>query len=88
MKTFFSVLLLIHEFIINIDMSFLHGPIIVLQTFFHGVILFFLIIQNNLQRHKDPPSLLFDAISPGYGRRFAGFLLWIHVAVSFAIHIM
>ena len=34
----------------------------------------------------DPPSFLFDAISPGNGRRIAGFLLWIHVAVSFAIN--
>jgi len=34
----------------------------------------------------NPPSFLFDAISPGFGRKVAGFLLWIHVAVSFAIN--
>ena len=34
----------------------------------------------------DPPSLLFDAISIGPQRRIAGFLLWVHVAVSFAIN--
>ena len=34
----------------------------------------------------DPPSFLFDAVSAGNGRRLAGFLLWIHVAVSFAIN--
>lgn len=36
--------------------------------------------------HIDPPSFLFDAVSPGSGRRIAGFLLWVHVAVSFAIN--
>lgn len=35
---------------------------------------------------SDPPSFLFDAISPGVGRRIAGFLLWVHVAVSYAIN--
>lgn len=34
----------------------------------------------------DPPSLLFDAIEEGLSRRIAGFLLWVHVAVSFAIN--
>jgi len=34
----------------------------------------------------NPPSFLFDAISPGIGRKVAGFLLWVHVAVSFAIN--
>ena len=34
----------------------------------------------------DPPSLLFDAISSGPQRHIAGFLLWVHVAVSFAIN--
>lgn len=34
----------------------------------------------------DPPSLLFDAIASGVQRRIAGFLLWVHVAVSFAIN--
>mmetsp|Transcript_16335 Transcript_16335/g.24540 ORF Transcript_16335/g.24540 Transcript_16335/m.24540 type:complete len:567 (-) Transcript_16335:244-1944(-) len=34
----------------------------------------------------DPPSLLFDAISSGVQRRLAGLLLWIHVAVSYAIN--
>jgi amino acid permease len=34
----------------------------------------------------DPPSLLFDAISSGPQRRIAGFLLWVHVSVSFAIN--
>ncbi len=35
----------------------------------------------------DPPSLLFDAISAGtLQRRIAGFFLWVHVAVSFAIN--
>jgi hypothetical protein len=33
-----------------------------------------------------PPSFLFDAIPNGSGRRIAGFLLWIHVAVSYAIN--
>lgn len=33
-----------------------------------------------------PPSFLFDAIPAGSGRRFAGLLLWIHVAVSYAIN--
>jgi len=35
---------------------------------------------------SDPPSLLFDAIAPGFQRRIAGFLLWVHVAVSYAIN--
>jgi len=34
----------------------------------------------------DPPPFLFDAISCGIGRKVAGFLLWVHVAVSFAIN--
>ena len=34
----------------------------------------------------NPPSLLFDAIDEGPVRRFAGFLLWVHVAVSYAIN--
>lgn len=34
----------------------------------------------------NPPALLFDAIPSGLQRRFAGFFLWIHVAVSFAIN--
>lgn len=34
----------------------------------------------------DPPSFLFDAIPEGLSRRVAGFLLWFHVAVSFAIN--
>lgn len=34
----------------------------------------------------DPPSFLFDAISPGNGRRLAGFMLWLHVSVSIAIN--
>lgn len=33
-----------------------------------------------------PPSFLFDAIPIGSGRRIAGLLLWIHVAVSYAIN--
>jgi hypothetical protein len=33
-----------------------------------------------------PPSFLFDAIPIGSGRRIAGFLLWVHVAVSYAIN--
>ena len=33
-----------------------------------------------------PPSFLFDAIPIGTGRRIAGFLLWVHVAVSYAIN--
>ncbi|KAL7542732.1 hypothetical protein ACHAXR_012056 [Thalassiosira sp. AJA248-18] len=33
-----------------------------------------------------PPSFLFDAIPDGWGRRVAGFLLWVHVAVSYAIN--
>jgi len=34
----------------------------------------------------NPPELLFDAINEGIGRRIAGFLLWVHVSVSFAIN--
>jgi len=34
----------------------------------------------------NPPSLLFDAIDEGRARQFAGFLLWVHVAVSYAIN--
>mmetsp|Transcript_23472 Transcript_23472/g.26755 ORF Transcript_23472/g.26755 Transcript_23472/m.26755 type:complete len:365 (+) Transcript_23472:394-1488(+) len=34
----------------------------------------------------NPPEFLFDAIPSGSGRRIAGLLLWIHVAVSFAIN--
>jgi hypothetical protein len=34
----------------------------------------------------NPPSFLFDAIPAGGQRRFAGALLWIHVAVSYAIN--
>jgi amino acid permease len=34
----------------------------------------------------DPPSFLFDAIPEGISRRVAGFLLWGHVAVSYAIN--
>lgn len=34
----------------------------------------------------NPPSLLFDAIDEGPARQFAGFLLWVHVAVSYAIN--
>ena len=34
----------------------------------------------------NPPSLLFDAIDEGPIRKFAGFLLWVHVAVSYAIN--
>eukprot|EP00978_Attheya_sp_CCMP212_P032373 scaffold126150_cov60-Attheya_sp.AAC.9 len=34
----------------------------------------------------DPPSFLFDAIGPGWHRQLAGFLLWVHVAVSYAIN--
>lgn len=34
----------------------------------------------------NPPPLLFDAIDEGPARRFAGLLLWVHVAVSYAIN--
>ena len=34
----------------------------------------------------DPPSFLFDAIPEGLNRRVAGLLLWIHVAISYAIN--
>lgn len=34
----------------------------------------------------NPPSFLFDAIPAGLPRRFGGALLWIHVAVSYAIN--
>lgn len=34
----------------------------------------------------DPPSFLFDAIPEGWSRQVAGFLLWGHVAVSYAIN--
>lgn len=35
---------------------------------------------------SDPPAFLFDAIPVGLNRRLAGFLLWGHVAVSYAIN--
>lgn len=35
---------------------------------------------------SDPPALLLDAIPPGWNRRLAGFLLFIHVVVSYAIN--
>mmetsp|Transcript_15247 Transcript_15247/g.28704 ORF Transcript_15247/g.28704 Transcript_15247/m.28704 type:complete len:539 (-) Transcript_15247:58-1674(-) len=35
---------------------------------------------------SNPPSFLFDAVPSGLQRRFAGFFLWVHVAVSFAIN--
>jgi hypothetical protein len=55
---------------------------------FSFITLFLYFIVSNYPKYirKDPPSFLFDAISPGNGRRIAGFLLWIHVAVSFAIN--
>ena len=34
----------------------------------------------------NPPSFLLDAIKPGWNRRLAGFLLWAHVVVSYAIN--
>uniref|UniRef100_A0A7S4NE31 Uncharacterized protein n=1 Tax=Odontella aurita TaxID=265563 RepID=A0A7S4NE31_9STRA len=34
----------------------------------------------------DPPPFLLDAVGAGLRRRVAGLLLWIHVAVSFAIN--
>lgn len=34
----------------------------------------------------DPPSFLFDAIPAGIPRRVGGALLWVHVAVSYAIN--
>ena len=34
----------------------------------------------------NPPSFLFDAIPYGMQRRIGGLLLWIHVAVSYAIN--
>jgi hypothetical protein len=37
-------------------------------------------------RTLDPPSFLFDSIPEGWSRRFAGLLLWGHVAVSYAIN--
>ncbi|CAB9510984.1 expressed unknown protein [Seminavis robusta] len=35
---------------------------------------------------SDPPGFLFDAIPPGWNRQLAGFLLWLHVVVSYAIN--
>lgn len=35
---------------------------------------------------EDPPSFLFEAIPEGISRRTAGFLLWLHVSVSYAIN--
>jgi len=35
---------------------------------------------------SNPPDFLFDAIPAGLGRRIAGFLLWAHVVVSYAIN--
>lgn len=40
----------------------------------------------NTQTQTDPPGFLFDAIPPGRGRQLAGFLLWLHVVVSYAIN--
>jgi hypothetical protein len=34
----------------------------------------------------DPPGFLFDIIPVGIHRRIAGFLLWVHVVVSYAIN--
>eukprot|EP00547_Thalassionema_nitzschioides_P017622 CAMPEP_0194249794 /NCGR_PEP_ID=MMETSP0158-20130606/21378_1 /TAXON_ID=33649 /ORGANISM="Thalassionema nitzschioides, Strain L26-B" /LENGTH=446 /DNA_ID=CAMNT_0038986393 /DNA_START=93 /DNA_END=1430 /DNA_ORIENTATION=+ len=34
----------------------------------------------------NPPSFLFDAIAPGFSRQLGGFLLWVHVVVSYAIN--
>ena len=34
----------------------------------------------------NPPSFLFDAVPTGIQRRIAGALLWVHVAVSYAIN--
>lgn len=34
----------------------------------------------------DPPSFLLDAIPSGLNRRIAGFMLWFHVSVSYAIN--
>jgi len=34
----------------------------------------------------DPPSFLFDAIPAGFQRQLGGFLLWVHVVVSYAIN--
>lgn len=34
----------------------------------------------------NPPSFLFESIPEGWGRKFAGLLLWFHVAVSYAIN--
>jgi len=47
-----------------------------------------LLSPNHLTSHSfiDPPSFLFDAIPEGWSRRLAGFLLWCHVAVSYAIN--
>jgi hypothetical protein len=50
----------------------------------------FLSLSHNLKllttSMTDPPSFLFDAIPEGISRRVAGFLLWGHVAVSYAIN--
>jgi amino acid permease len=35
---------------------------------------------------KNPPEFLFDAIGNGLARRFAGLMLWLHLAVSFSIN--
>jgi len=35
---------------------------------------------------SSPPGFLFDAIPPGWNRKLAGLLLWIHVVVSYAIN--
>ena len=42
--------------------------------------------RTNTMQYPDPPSFLFDSIPDGPGRRVAGLLLWMHVAVSYAIN--
>eukprot|EP00934_Nitzschia_sp_Nitz4_P003931 Nitzschia sp. Nitz4//scaffold6_size259037//246584//248324//NITZ4_001127-RA/size259037-augustus-gene-0.311-mRNA-1//1//CDS//3329557052//3921//frame0 len=48
----------------------------------YGCVYFLVIVLAGPQ----PPSLLFDAVPAGWSRRVAGFLLWGHVAVSYAIN--
>eukprot|EP00986_Skeletonema_menzelii_P016380 scaffold14392_cov151-Skeletonema_menzelii.AAC.20 len=42
--------------------------------------------RSEMKDRPDPPSFLFDAIPAGIPRRVGGALLWIHVAVSYAIN--
>lgn len=63
-------------------MVLLHAESVCCCCFVSSLTLFY----HHLNTLLDPPSFLFDAIPQGTSRQVAGFLLWIHVAVSYAIN--